>query len=370
MSMKTFIRTFLESLLLCVLAPCALAAPAVEAFLYNPSADVLTVNYPYNRPADRDALKPSLNLAGSGFPDGEIQLSYSVDEKGRSLFSGVMTIKVERGHFNQQVDLPQKFPQADAITWRLKQNGTANAISGQSALTWSRFHGKVVYKSGVQRSTYIALIPLRWGAPGNIDIPVAEDGSFDAQVPARIYSVVNVNGGGYLFDAMERWAGTYDLTQDREDRFDVGRTEVYGLRAFDIVGGPNTIFLYFRPSSLTRVMHFDANGDGILSADERKAMSEALKSSPTAIGPELTAGNVKVWFDGAPVPVVQLNQIPEFDGGGSWQVNYLVQCPLPAGRIADNVWHHVRVEVESQETLRGKTITDFGQSSVDILWPR
>jgi len=213
------------------------------------------------------------------------------------------------------------------------------------------------------------LIPLRWGDPGQIQVPVATDGSFDAFVPARVYAILNANGGGYLFDSMERWAGTYDLTHDREDHFDIGRTEIYGLRAFDIIGGPKTIYLFFRPSSLSRIMRFHGSEEGVLNADEKVRMVEALKSSPIAIAPELTAQNVKVWFDDQPLAVAQLNQIPEFDDG-AWQANYIVQCPPPSDQISKNVWHHIRVEVESQESLRGKKITDFGQSSVDVLWPR
>ena len=367
--MKKLARFLLQFLFLFMVAPFAAASPVVEAYLYNPVTDQITINYPYHRPADVSALKASLNLLGSGFVDGEGQLTYSIEEMGKSLFSGSMAVKIKDGHFNVQPELPSKFPQSDVVAWHYDVNGVERA-HGTSALKWSRFHGKVAYKSGTIRSTYIALIPLRWGDPGSLDIPVAEDGSFDALVPARVYAVVNVNGGGYLFDAMERWAGTYDLTQDREDHFDIGRMEIYGLRAFDMVGGANTLYLLFRPSSLTRVMHFDADGDGVLSDTERKAMVEASKNSATVLGPELKAEDVKVWFDGAPLTVAQMNQISEYDGNGYWQVNYLLQCPLDSSLKVPNLWHHIKIEAESRETLRGNSITDFGQSSVDILWQR
>jgi len=351
-----------------VWTPSISATPAIEAYLYNPTADQITMQYPYNKAPDTLSLKPSLNLVGSDFPDGDSEIHYVVEENGKALYSGTIRAGTEHGHFNDQVELPEKYAHADSISWRVTQKG-AEVARGRAKLTWSRFHGKVVYKSGVQRSTAIDLIPLRWGDPGEIQIPVATDGSFDALVPARVYAILNASGAGYLFDSMERWAGTYDLTHDREDQFDIGRTEIYGLRAFDITGGPKTIYLFFRPSSLSRVMSFHASEEGILNADEKARMVEALKSSPMAIAPELTARNVRVWFDDQPLTVAQLNQIPEFDSG-TWQANYIVQCPLPSVQISKNVWHHIRVEVESQELLRGKKITDFGQSSVDVFWPR
>jgi hypothetical protein len=367
-AMKTLAHIIFLSATLCALVSCVHAATTVEAYLFNPVTDQVVIRYPYSKPADIVSLKPSLNLVGKDFHDGEGQLSYTIEEKGRNLFTGTVAVRIKNSHFNLQIDLERKFSTADGIHWRIVCNG-AEAASGHSDLAWARFHGKVAYKSGIPRSTSIVLLPVRFNGFGKIEIPVADDGIFDAMVPARVYSIVNVNGGGYRFDAMERWAGTYDLTHDREDRFDVGRTEIYGLRAFEIVGGPRSIFLFFRPSSLTRAMHFDADGDGLLSDAEMNSMLQGLKSSPTAIGPELNANSVKVWFDNMPLQVAQLNQIPEFDGDGMWQVNYIVQCPLPADqKISQNVWHHIKIEVESVETLRGKSISDFGQGSVDMMW--
>ncbi len=198
--------------------------------------------------------------------------------------------------------------------------------------------------------------------PGEVTIPVAEDGSFDALVPARIYATVNVNGAGYGYDSLERWAWDYDLTKDREDTFTLDRTELYSIHPFEIRGGPQTLLVTFRPTALSRVLKFDADGDGVLSESERKAMEEAMKHTPTAIGPELKAENVRVWLDGKPCPVVQMNQVPEFDGGGTWQVQYLLQV-MPESRVTRFIRHEIKLEVESQEELRGKKITDFGQGS-------
>jgi hypothetical protein len=111
---------------------------------------------------------------------------------------------------------------------------------------------------------------------------------------------------------MERWAWDYDLTRDREDVFTIGRTELYSIHAFNIVGGPRTVFVAFRPTALTRVLRFDTDGDGWVSDEERKAMLAAMKSSPTVIGPELRAADVTVWLDGVEQKIAQLDRVPEY----------------------------------------------------------
>ena len=161
---------------------------------------------------------------------------------------------------------------------------------------------------------------------------------------------------------MERWAWDYDLTRDREDEFVIGRTELYSIRVFGIIGGPRTLFVSFRPSALTRILKFDKDGNGLVEGSERDATKEALKHSFTAIGPELKPENIKVWIDGKLHPVINLTQIPEYDGDFS-QVQYLFQLYPADGRLY-GASHEIKIEVESEEELNGRKIRDWGQGSV------
>jgi hypothetical protein len=173
---------------------------------------------------------------------------------------------------------------------------------------------------------------------------------------------MTVNGAGYKYDAMERWAWDYDLTRDRLDEFTIGRTEIYAMRAFDLNAPLPTIFVMFRPTALSRVVRFDADGDGRLSDAETKAMMVALRDSPTAIGPELAAADVRVWLNGNEEPIVRFDRIPEYDGD-FWQVQYVLQI-FPKVRPPRGVWHEIKVEVRSKEQVRGRDVIDFGQGSV------
>lgn len=345
-----------------------LSKPFLSAYLYNPTVDEITLKYPFADEIQARQLEPTLVIQGNGLPDRAYSLVYRIMSQQEVLYEGNTEVTVRNGWFELEDKLKDKLPNAEGVSWELFADG-ASFIKGESPFSWSRFHGKVKYLSGLWRSTYIDLIPLNWRAPGLIKIPVADDGSFDARVPARVYAVVMVNGTGYNYDALERWAWDYDLTRDREDLFTIGRTELYSMHAFGIVGGGlPTIFVAFRPTSVSRVLQFDVDGGG-LQEEERKKVMTAMKESqsPTVIGPELEAQDVKVWLNDKEQKVVQFNQIPEYDGE-IWQVQYLLQI-FPDEKPARGVWHEIKVEVRSKEKLDGEEIVDFGQGSVGFYRP-
>jgi hypothetical protein len=351
--------------------PLAVAQTTLEAYLYNPGTNQIVLKYPYQRDSETFALKPTLVLRGDGLPDGDGRLHYALEAHGKTLLRGEVGVRIRHGRLGFEIELKRSFPTAQRVVWSIAGMATGS-LHGSSALSWSRFHGRVRYRSGAWRSTYIELVPVHFGRHDTIMVPVAGDGTFDALVPARVYAVVNVNGAGYQYDAMERWAWNYDLRRDREDLFNIGSTEIYGARAFEVLGGPaGMFFVFFRPSSLGRIHRFDLDGDGILNDEENRAQWSAMKDSPTAIGPELTADDVKVLLDGKPVKILRLDRIPEANGDGHWQVDYLLQCFIPteAEAAKPGVWsREVKIQVESHEVLRGKEVTDFGEGSVDILW--
>ena len=335
--------------------------PNIEAHLYNPPADSIKMEYRYERPTEIRELKPSLELAGHGFPNGEASLVYRIEGSDGVIFTGAVSTDIEDGHFEKQIELEEKVLKVEGVSWEFIIADNPS-IEGWASLTWSRFHGRVEYMDGVMRSTYIELIPVDFNAPGRITVPVAEDGSFDAEVPARIYAVINVNGAGYLYEAMERWGWDYNLLNDREDTFTIGRMELYGMHAFDVKSPSPTVFVTFRPTALSRVLQFDADGDGRLQGEERTKMEEAMRDSPTVIGPELEAEDVRVWLNGSEQKIVQFDKIPECNGS-TWQVQYLFQI-YPNPRPNRGVWHEVKIEVESKEMLHGEEVVDFGQGSV------
>ena len=355
-------------LLSCALGTAAAQAPAVRAYLYNAPVGSIDLKYPYTAPPDTISVKPSLTLAATDLNDGSYNLLVRIEAGGQSLHEEKAEIRVENGSFEKSFELEHPYPGAEDVSWELSAPGQPR-LTGRSALKSSRFSGRVQYLNGKPHTTYINLIPITWSHPGGIFVPVAEDGTFDAEVPARVYGAVNVNGAGYRYDSLERWAWDYDLTHDREDAFMIGRMELYGMHAFHINSPVPTVFVIFRPTSLTRVMKFDADGNGILDEHEMKALAAAMKDSPTVLGPELRAENVKVWFDGQPLPILRFDMIPEAEGDGGWQVDYLLQIAPHDWKHIQGTRHEIKLEVSSPEELRGSKMTDWGQGSVGFLAP-
>ncbi len=349
-----------------MLGTAAAQGPVVRAYLYNSSVNSIVLNYPYEAPTETLPVRPSLTLTGTDLSDGSYDLLVRLEARGQSLHEEKAGIRVENEKFDKSFELQQPYPAAEAVSWELSAPNQPH-LAGRTTLKWSHFYGRVKYLSGKPHLTYIHLLPVTWGDPGDIYVPVTEDGTFEAQVPARVYGVINVNGVGYRFDSLERWAWDYDLTRDREETFSIGRMEVYGMRAYHINGGPPTVFVSFRPTSLTRVLKFDADGNGILDESEMKSLQAASKDSSTVLGPELRAENVKVWFDGQELPILRFDKVPEAQGGGMWQVNYILQIAPPDWKLLSGAWHEIKLEVSSQEELRGTKITDWGQGSVGFL---
>jgi hypothetical protein len=342
------------------------AGHTVEALLYNPPVDEVPWRDAGTTEVRTRKIEPRFGLCGSGLPDGAFVVRYRIEAGDKALHEDKAEVTVVNGWFEKDIALATKLPQATHVAYEVLE-GTHAVAKGRVALVWSRFRGRLRYLDGAWRSSYIALFPNGFNSLRSFYIPVGDDGTFDALVPSRVYSVMNVNGAGYSYDAMERWAWDYDLHRDREDVFTLGRTELYSMHAFDIKGPIPTIFVAFRPTALSRVQAFDANGDGWVRDDERKTMEAAMGVSPTVIGPELEAKDVRVWLNGNEERVVQFTKVPEYDGA-FWQIQYLLQiCPDP--RPARGVWHEIKVEVRSTERVRGGEMIDFGQGSVGFRRP-
>jgi hypothetical protein len=320
--------------------------------------------YPYTRGEEKVDCPALLLLEGQGFADGRYELKYIIQHGRGTLVADTLRADVTNGSFAVEVSLRKPEPQATHVTWTLRRKGAA-AISGRESLAWSRFSGHVRYRDpALGQTAYIELIPSSFGCPGGVLVPVDTGGAFDAKVPARVYRVLNAVSTGYACKNMERWGWDYDLTRDRNDEFVIGRTELYGIQVLTVpTTTTKTLFILFRPSCLTRLLRFDADGDGWVSSQEKAAVVEALKSDPFAIAPRLKAEDVKIWVNGHPLPVIRLDQIPEYDGQGVWQTQVIVQVD-PAREVKISSRNEIKVEVESRDTLHAETITDFGQGSV------
>jgi len=347
----------------CVLLAPSLWGQEIQAGLYRPSAGALVMKYPPAVLDQRIPLEPTLHLYGRGFKAGRGVLEFTLLARGKRIHRGRVELDEPGEVFERSVKLTDPFPGADRLTWTVRLG--KETWRGEARLRWSRFSGRLDYVDGRPRPSYIDLHPVTF-VGGNFTVPVREDGSFAAQVPARVYAVANVNGAGYSVDAMERWAWDFDLTADREENFRVGRTELYGMKAFCLLAPTSTVFVVFRATALTRILQHAPERDARPKDDHTMGrIVEHLKLTPMAVAPELARENVKVRLDGVAIPVSDLSRVVETSGQGIDQTLYLLQF-TPPQRPARGVRHEVLVEVESRDMLHGELVTDFGQGSAGL----
>jgi hypothetical protein len=343
--------------------PLALPAQEVQAELYRPAEPVLTQVYPPANLDERTPLKPILHLYGKDLRTGKGRLEWQVRAGSRNLLHGAKDFTLKGTVLEQSIELADPCPGADQVAWTLVQDGRTS--QGVVPLRWSAFSGRVDFADGRPRPVYILLNPVSFqGTP--FTIPVHADGTFQAQVPARSYAVVNVNSAGYAIDTLERWAWDFDLTGDRAETFRVGRTELYGMKAFCLVGGSDTVFVTFRPSALTRLLQHRADPKaGPRDAATMAVLGDHMKIDPMSLAPNLALAGVKVWLDGQAQTPADLARIRECGPGGADQSLYILQF-RPSFPLTRGTRHEVKVEVESQDVLNGKLITDSGQGSAGL----
>ena len=341
----------------------ALSAQEVQAGLYRPPEPALVMVYPPAKMNERIPLKPVLHLYGRGFPKGKGSVAFRIMAGAKELHRGEGKVEVPGAAFELPMELDEACPGADRVEWKVDLG--QDTWHGSAPLRWSRLSGKVEFVDGRLRPMYLDLHPFTFSSV--FTVPVKADGSFDAELPARSYAVINVNGAGYSIDAMERWAWDFDLSRDRSEVFKVGRTELYGIHTFCLLGGVKTVFVVFRASALTRILQHRADpGAAPKDAATMSLLKEHLKIDPMAIAPDIPKAKAHVWLDGVAYPVSDLSRVVETDQGGVNQTLYILQF-LPDQRPSRGVRHEVKVEVESQDVLDGRLISDFGQGSAGLL---
>ncbi|MBN1398701.1 MAG: carboxypeptidase regulatory-like domain-containing protein [Bacteroidetes bacterium] len=107
------------------------------------------------------------------------------------------------------------------------------------------------------------------------------------------------------------------------------RLEVYGVNAFSVQGsGSRSVFIYFRPMSLTRYKKWES-------------LHDTTGAQMEIIGPALTAKDITVTIDGQPSDILDITELKEKAKSGSMRA-YLMQCTLPEMKKLN---HNARIVV-------------------------
>jgi len=114
------------------------------------------------------------------------------------------------------------------------------------------------------------------------------------------------------------------------------RLELYGTNVFEIYGGYNGFFVYFRPMSLKKVLSYSTYLD--------KKTVEA-ENPDVSVKPEYM--DVKIFADDEPLKINSITPIEEYVGTMS-MMGYIVQVDAPKKKT-DKPYIVFRVEAENRE---------------------
>jgi hypothetical protein len=119
------------------------------------------------------------------------------------------------------------------------------------------------------------------------------------------------------------------------------RLEVYGLNAFVVQGsGSRSIFVYFRPMSLTRYA-------------EWQSLHDTTGSEMRVIGPTLATKDIAVTIDGQVSNILDLCEVKEKAKVGFMR-GYFIQCTLPNSKPRDTTSRIVIAVTDPENQDKGE----------------
>jgi hypothetical protein len=139
----------------------------------------------------------------------------------------------------------------------------------------------------------------------------AEPGRYNALFAAKDYKTGN----------LEYWAWNVPATGNLTINPKIDGLELYALNAFMPQGGLPSLFVYFRPMSLSRY-----NATVKPEPKDKKQPETVLYD----ISPRLTKEDIKIKIGTEDAKVIEVNNIKEQTGNFEAMPAYLVQCVFPS----------------------------------------
>lgn len=150
-----------------------------------------------------------------------------------------------------------------------------------------------------------------------------ENGYYKFDIPEGNYPFL-IAVKDYAVKCLEYWCQNIELKQDMQLDVSFDTLEVYGLHAFRVKGGRNSLMIYFRPMSLVK-----------------------FQQGETDIAPELAA--IKVVIDGKEIPILLQNKVKEC-GGEMNMTAYLIQVDT---QEVEKDWTKLEIEIRDKEDNYG-----------------
>jgi hypothetical protein len=160
---------------------------------------------------------------------------------------------------------------------------------------------------------------------------------------AGYHALIAVKTSEYAKSRLEYWAWNIPPAESLSINPRYHRLEVYGMNAFSVQGsGSRTVFVFFRPMSLTRSIQWQSLHDSAGTAME-------------TISPRLSVKDVVVAIDGEPSAILDLTEVREKTKTGFMR-GYLMQCALSEKKKSAGVSRIVVTVTDSENHDVGEAL--------------
>lgn len=174
---------------------------------------------------------------------------------------------------------------------------------------------------------------------GNYRLENVEKGKYMAMYALRPKEYPRANAVAEKDMRLEFWAWNVIADKDLTINPRYHKLELYGTTVFKTFGGYNSLFVYFRPMSLTKYISYSKD----VYLDKKKAE----KVADISIKPEHL--KVKVYADGELLKINSVQPVDEFEGEGNSSITgYIVQADMPKSK-PDKPYITIRVVAENTE---------------------
>jgi hypothetical protein len=141
-----------------------------------------------------------------------------------------------------------------------------------------------------------------------------QKGNYSLEVTPGIYTALLATRG-YKTENLEYWAWNVPALKNLVIDPLIDGVELYAINAFMPQGGPASLFIYFRPMSLTRI-----------NAYVKKEGGAKDKIEFYDIAPELTMEDIEIKISGKKVKIIDVFRIREQTSNLQAMAAYMVQC--------------------------------------------
>jgi hypothetical protein len=174
-------------------------------------------------------------------------------------------------------------------------------------------------------------------------------GHYTLEVDPKTYTAL-FSTIDYKTKNLEYWAWNVPAEKDLRINPRIGGLELYAVNTFMPQGAPPSLFIYFRPMSLTRI----------------NAYGEPAKKSGKDIefydvAPELQKEDIEITVDSAKLKIIDVFRIKEQTANDQAMAAYMVQCVFEAGISSTD---YITIEITITDTKTDE------RGSACVFWKR